>query len=203
MQFDAAPAHSCELCRKPARHRVHEGCQRHLDEALTALPHLYRELGAALMPSRRGNEGRTATRSAPIPPNEDALNLRGPGGMASVTADWEDDIRRLLGWEQRPFRGSIEQTLHGCVVFLRGNLHWICDEHPDVRGLAHDINKLIGQATALVTGERQPRRVPVACPCGQTLRITLNTDGERCPTCQTQYGHAELFDLPLAARSAA
>ncbi|MFE7263940.1 hypothetical protein ACFU9B_18090 [Streptomyces sp. NPDC057592] len=49
-------------------------------------------------------------------------------------------------------------------------------------------------------GERRPRTVPVAGPCGAVLRTTLDTPGCRYPRCGEQYGHSELMDLPLADR---
>ncbi|MFH8738477.1 MULTISPECIES: hypothetical protein [unclassified Streptomyces] len=49
------------------------------------------------------------------------------------------------------------------------------------------------------------------CRCGlyadelghQPCRLTLDALGLRCPNCQTQHGHADLLDLPLAERSVA
>ncbi|MFJ3839437.1 hypothetical protein ACIPY6_28575 [Streptomyces sp. NPDC090054] len=193
----------CPLCLKPSRDAVHPSCRQHVFEDLAALPNLYRQLADALEPGRRGDQGRGGTRTAPLPCSLEALDLRARGGIQGVLTSWEDDVRDTLGWEDRPFRGSIEQDVDGSAAFLQTQLAWICDSHPAAKELADEIRQIAGQARRLITGERAPIRVPVACPCGRVLRVTLDTPGERCPGCETQYGHREVLQLPMAARSAA
>ncbi|MGW1894004.1 hypothetical protein ACWCP6_27685 [Streptomyces sp. NPDC002004] len=64
-------------------------------------------------------------------------------------------------------------------------------------------HELLGFTYPRWQGERPPRRVPVACPCGQALRVTLDSPWARCSGCGTQYGHSELMVLPLAERRTA
>ncbi|MFE9398632.1 hypothetical protein [Streptomyces flavidovirens] len=202
--IEAAPqSWPCPLCDRPCNGPVHEGCQAKLDENLAALPALYVELEDALYPGRRGGEGRTGTRTAPIPCNLDALDLRAHGGIEGILGSWEDDVRSILGWDLRPFRGSTQQTVIGCVAFLRLQLPWIVTEHPAAREFSDELRQIAGQARRLVTGEAPPRRVTVACPCGGTMRVTLDTPGARCPSCSTQYGHTEVLQLPAAERRVA
>lgn len=194
----------CEVCRKPSLPRVHAGCQERLDGNLAHLPQLYRDLSDVLQPGSRGGEGgRSGSRTAPLPLNERVLDLRARGGIEGVVTTWEADMRELLGWEPSPFRGSVEQTVDGAVHVLRSNLIWICEQHPAVYELAQDVRRLRAECEALTAGERPPRRIGVQCSCGTVLRVTLDTPGAKCGGCQTQYGHAELFGLPLAERAAA
>lgn len=200
---DPAESWPCELCGRPSRARVHPGCRAHVDEGLAALPGLYRALAGVLAPGRRGGDGRTASRTAPMPVSEPVLDLRAWGGIEGVVTTWERDARETLGWEPPPFRGSVEQTIDGAVIFLRGNLAWFCDAHPAVGELAEDVRRLVGECERLITGERRERRVPVTCPCGTTMRVTISTPGEQCRGCGTQYTREAILDLPVTERRAA
>ncbi|HCA85741.1 MAG TPA: hypothetical protein DEQ61_09730 [Streptomyces sp.] len=206
MHDTVAPAvWPCELCGKPSRDRVHASCRQYLDDDLAALPQLYRALGAELAPGRRGGDGRSATRSAPLPCSEAVLDLRARGGIEGVVTTWERDARETLGWAPPPFRGDIEQTIAGAVLFLRGNLSWFCDVH-EVRELASDVRRLVGECRRIITGERPERRIAVVCDtedCGGIMRVTISTDGQRCPRCQVQYGRADVLELQPAERRAA
>lgn len=200
----AAPASwPCELCDRPSRDRVHDGCRDRLDCHLAALPVLYRQLAEVLLPGRAGGDGRAGSRAAPLPVNLDALDLRARGGIEGILTSWERDCRDLLGWSPPPFRGTVEQQVEGAVIFLRGNLWWICDEHPAVREFAAEVRQITGRAGVVVTGEKPERRVKVACPCGHTLSVTISTPGARCGGCGEQYGHTEVLQLPEAGRRAA
>ena len=194
---------ACAICRNPSAARVHEGCEERLDEGLAALPQLYRQLAEHLAPSRRGDNGRSGSRTAPLPVNERVLDLRARGGIEGVVTTWERDARETLGWEPAPFRGDVQQTVDGAVAFLRLQVSWFCDAHEAVFEFAQDIRRLRAECDAIIGGERPPRRIPVTCPCGTVLRITLDTPGARCPGCEAQYGHAEVLRLPMAERSAA
>lgn len=200
---DAPQSWPCEVCRRPSVPRVHAGCQERLDDNLAALPGLYRELADVLEPGRRGDGGRSGSKTAPLPVNERVLDLRSRGGVEGVVITWERDARELLGWSPPPFRGNVEQTILGAVAFLRTNLDWFCDSHAAVYEMAQDVRRVRAEAEALITGERPPRRVAVVCPCGGTMKVTLDTPGARCPACTQQYGHTEVLRLPLAERNAA
>lgn len=193
----------CELCLRPANSRVHDGCQQKIRQNLLELPGLYAELAEALEPSRRGDGGRSSSgRAAPIPCNLEALDLRARGGIEGVLATWAADLCEREQW-QLPQYGTVELAVDGYAHLLLRNLGMICDEHPAVREFAAELRQIAGQAQRLITGDRPPRRIPVACPCGHVLRVTLDTPGARCPGCETQYGHAEVLQLPMAERSAA
>ncbi|MFF7022988.1 hypothetical protein ACFY97_18545 [Streptomyces klenkii] len=193
--YDSAAPDSwpCAICGRPARARVHDGCRRRLDHDLTELPTLYRQLADALEPGRAGGDGRTSSRTAPLPVNLDALDLRAPGsGIEGTLTSWERDVRDLLGWSPPPFRGSVEQQVDGAASLLCGNLTWICDEHPAVGDFAREIREVAGHARALTVGERPERRIILACLCGSPLTVTLSTTGVKCPFCSQQYGFTEI-----------
>jgi hypothetical protein len=204
---DATETTPCAVCDQPARERVHRGCRDRMADALRELPGLYRQLQDALVPSRRGGDGRTATKTAPIPTNEEALDLRGPGEetIVGVLTRWEDHVRAALDWEPRPFRGCIEQTVAGSAPFLLLQLPWICEQNQDaVQKFATEIGKIAGRARRLVEDERPPIRIPVACrDCGHILRVSLDMDGIRCTRCQKQYDHRAMLELTPTRRAAA
>lgn len=194
---------ACAICRNPSTIRVHPGCQDRLSDNLAALPGLYRQLANHLAPSRSGDGGRTGSRTAPLPVNERVLDLRARGGIEGVVTTWERVAREDLGWDAAPFRGDVQQTVDGAVVFLLAQVPWFCDAHEAVYELAYDLSRLRAECDAIIGGERPPRRIPVTCPCGTVLRVTLDTPGARCPGCETQYGHSEVLQLPVAERTAA
>lgn len=201
---DAPQSWPCELCRKPSVPRLHDGCAARLAENLAVIPQLYRDLEDVLQPGRHGVSSiRAGGSTPPLPVNERVLDLRARGGIEGVVTTWERDVREQLGWDAPPLRGDVQQTIDGAVLFLQNNLHWMLDAHPAVFEFKEDVRRLRAECEAMTTGEKPPRRIPVQCPCGQVLRVTLDTDGARCAGCETQYGHGELFDLPLAERRAA
>ena len=192
----------CQLCLKPGTARVHRGCRERLEADLRELPTLYRKLGPSLVPSRRGGDGRTGSRTAPLPCNETALDLIGRGGIEGVVGGWARDLCERERWDIPQF-GTIAATVDWACGVLILNLRMICDEHPAVRELADEVKSIAGQARRIITGEKPPRRIGVTCSCGHTLRVTLDTAGVRCPACSAQYGHSEALRLPLAERRAA
>jgi hypothetical protein len=196
---DLAP---CAVCDHPARERVHRGCQQQMADALRELPSLYRQLADALTPGRRGGDGRTGTRTAPLPCNLDSLDLRGRGGIEGVVGGWARDLCEREQWDVPDYQ-SVQAVVDWSCTILGLNLTLLCDEHSAIKEIAGELRQISGQARRIVTGEKPPRRVPVICPCGWTLRVTLDTSGVKCPGCETQYGHGDIFRLPLAERRAA
>ncbi len=201
-EIAAAESEPCAICRKPARTRVHPGCQARIAEHLAELPALHAELADHLVPDRGGDGGRAGTRTAPIPCSLEVLSLTSRGGIEGVLAGWEASTRELLGWDPAPPR-TVGQSVGASARFLAVNLSWICDNHPAITDLAHELAALVAHADRIITGDRPERRVAVACRCGGTLHVTLSTPGTRCANCGQQYGHAEALQLPLAQRTAA
>ncbi|MGY4902539.1 hypothetical protein [Streptomyces sp. 900116325] len=199
---DAPQSWPCAVCLRPSVPRVHDGCVDRVRQNLLALPGLYRQLGDALVPGRHGGGGRSGTRTAPLPCNLEALDLRSRGGIEGVLATWAADLCDREGWTLTQY-GSVEAAVDGYAELLLMNLRMLCDEHPAIKELADELRQIVGQARRIVTGEKAPRKVPVACPCGHILKVSLDTPGERCPSCGEQYSHRELFDLPFAGHQVA
>jgi hypothetical protein len=199
---DAPETQPCAVCDKPARERVHRGCSERIEAALRELPGLYRKLQDVLVPGRRGGDGRTGSRTAPLPCNVDALDLLGRGGIEGVVGGWARDLCEREQWDIPAYQSVTAIVDWSCGILL-ANLPMICDEHDAVKEIAHEIAHIAGQARRIVTGEKPPRRIGVSCTCGRTLKVTLDTAGVRCPDCSAQYGHSEALRLPLAERRAA
>lgn len=200
---DAAPqSWPCAVCDRPSVPRVHPGCEDRMRANLEALPALYRQLADVLTPGRRGGDGRTGTRTAPLPCSLEVLDLRNRGGIEGVVGGWARDLCEREQWTIPDYR-SVQAVIDWAVKILVVNLPAICAEHPAVKEIAAELRSVRAQAERLVTGEPAPRRVPVQCSCGHILRVTLDTPGERCPACSAQYGHSEALNLPFAGNRAA
>lgn len=202
MHDDTVDTTPCAVCDRPARTRVHPSCQQRIADNLRELPRLYRQLQDALIPGRRGGDGRSGSRTAPLPCSLDALDLVSRGGVEGVAGGWARDLCEREHWDIPAYQSVTAIVDWSCGILL-ANLPVICDEHEAVKEIAHELGATVGQAQRIITGEKPPRRVGVQCGCGHTLRVTLDTSGVRCPACSTQYGHTEALRLPLAERRAA
>ncbi|MEU3528867.1 hypothetical protein AB0E62_34300 [Streptomyces sp. NPDC038707] len=204
MIYDVAPETvPCAVCDRAARERVHRGCRDRMADDLRDLPQLYRQLAVALLPGRRGDgPAVSSTPGSSMPSNEDALDLRSRGGIEGVVGGWARDLCDRENWDVPAYQ-SVQAIVDWACTVLLTNLGVICDEHPAVKEIAQELGKVTAQARGLVTGEKQPRKIGVCCPCGRTLKITIDTAGVRCPSCSAQYGHSEALRLPLAERRAA
>lgn len=182
-------------------------CQDRTDSALRQLPGpagLYANLATVLAPGGARGEGRvTGSRTAPLPLRLEPLSLSARGGVVTVLQAWLIDWHECLGWHHPRWRGNLQQQLDEVVHALRVNLEWAATEHPAFDEFAHEVAGLVRQCEQQITGERRERPVMVTCPCGAVLRVTVSTPGARCRGCDTQYGRAEVLELPLAERAAA
>ncbi|WP_406730923.1 hypothetical protein [Streptomyces sp. NBC_01794] len=169
---------------------------------LEALPALYRDLAHVLQPGRRGGDGRAGTRTAPIPCSLDVVDLRARGGIEGVIGGWARDLCERENWTV-PEYTSVEAIVDWGTKTLLTNLVMICDEHPAVREIADELRQTTAQARRLITGETPPIRIPVACCCGNILKVSLDMDGIRCPRCQEQYDHQAMLKLTPTRKAAA
>ncbi|MFJ9633795.1 hypothetical protein ACIRU8_39485 [Streptomyces sp. NPDC101175] len=173
---------ACRPCEDATAARIRE------------LPALFARLDttAALMKgARRASSGSPGTRTAPIPPRLDVLNVVGPGGAVARLSAIEDAWRQTLGWTVAPWRGSPAQAMPGLVAFLRDNLLWACSSYEPVGQDIDDLRRLHGECTALVNDERRPGRVQIgSCPvrvgdgvCWQPLTARADSHRVHCATC--------------------
>jgi hypothetical protein len=206
---DTAP--TCCLCRSglyddELDRQACLPCVRRADENLSALAGvrgLYAQLGQQLAPGS-GSSGPavSGSRAAPIPVRLEPLSLLAKGGVVTILQTWVDDWADH-GRAHRTCGGTLQQQLDAAVQTLRFNLDWASAQHLAFAEFAHEVQQIRRQCEGQITGERAPRRIGVACGCGQTLRITLDTTKVVCPACAQQYGHTEALSLPLAQRAAA
>lgn len=165
---------------------------------ITELPALFRQLDstAALMKgARRATNGGSGSRTAPIPPRLDVLNLVGPGGVAARLSAIEDAWRQTLGWTVAPWRGNPAQAVPELAAFLANNLLWACSGYREIGQDVDDLRRLHAECTALVNDERRPGRVQIGnCPvslddglCWTPLTASAASHRVRCGGCGTRW----------------
>lgn len=203
---------TCTVCHRDlyADELNHQACRPCTDRvgldlaALAGPDGLYARLADSLHPgSSSGGPAVSGSRTAPLPVRLDPLSLAARGGIVTILQTWLIDWHDLLGYRHPRWEGDLQQQCDQAVKRLRVLLPWAAEAHGAFDEFAREVSHLRRQAETATGGERPPRRVPVACPCGHILRITLDTAGVRCPGCSTQYGHTEVLELPLAERRAA
>ena len=210
--MDDATAHQCTVCHAnlfeaELGHQACRPCTDRADRDLRALAGpdgLYARLSASLTPgSGSGGPAVSGSRTAPLPLRLAPLSLAARGGVVTILQTWLIDWHETLGYSHPRWEGGLQQQLDQVVQRLRVLLPWAAEAHGAYDEFARELSSIVRQCQAATGGEKQPRRVPVQCPCGQILRVTLDTAGVRCPACSTQYGHSEALRLPLAERRAA
>lgn len=201
--LDAAPR--CTSCHRaiPAwdlPRRACVGCQQHTSQRLDQLPDLYAQLDPR--PGRSGSAtgSRHAAAGSRPPIRLDVVDLTGRHGILVALTGWvrvwhEDGAGALPPWP-----AAETEQVSVCCRWLRWRLDWATRQHEAISDAIREIADAHRHVHSIVTGDRPPRRVTVACPCGGTMRVTLDTADVRCPACSTQYGHSEALSLPLAER---
>ncbi|MFD5027034.1 hypothetical protein [Streptomyces sp. NPDC058373] len=175
-------------------------CTLRISDDLAALPGLYVQLGGALMPgSGAGGPAVSGSRTAPLPLRLAPLSLAAKGGVVTVLQQWVEDWHSCLEYEAPTWKGDLTAQCHAAVARLQLLLPWAVESHPAVDDFADEVRQTRAECEQAITRERRGRTVAVACPCGASLRITLDTLGRRC-TCGEQYGREALLSLPLAER---
>ncbi|MFG2328284.1 hypothetical protein ACGFMM_01525 [Streptomyces sp. NPDC048604] len=183
--------------------RCEDRTARHL--AAIPGPHgLYAQLAHHLQ--RGGNSGGPAvsgSKTAPIPLRIDVVSLQAASGqvlgpLETWVRDWE-----TYGHADLNEAGTLQQRVDHACRTLRYNLRWCAEVHPAADEFVREVGDITRTLAGITGGEKPPRKIPVACPCGNVIRTTLNTRGETCRGCRTEYGHSEVLRLPLADRRAA
>ncbi|MET9909706.1 hypothetical protein ABZZ74_23375 [Streptomyces sp. NPDC006476] len=181
-----------------AGRRVCRPCEDRTAARIAELPALFRQLDttASLMKgARRATNGSSGSRTAPIPPRLDVLNLVGPGGVAARLSAIEDAWRQTLGWTVAPWRGNPAQAVPDLAAFLANNLLWACSGYEEIGQDVDDLRRLHGECVALVNDERRPGRVQIGnCPisvdgslCWTPLTATAASHRVRCGGCGTRW----------------
>ncbi|MEU5496137.1 hypothetical protein [Streptomyces griseofuscus] len=201
----------CIICTRDLRDTETQTCRICVEKVganlrlLAGANGLYARLADSLAPgSGPGGPAVSGSRTAPLPVRLGVLNLqtdRGP--ILSTLEGWVRDWSETYGRATVGETGTLQQRLDHAVQTLRFNLAWAAAEHPAFDEFAHEIEG-VGRQCRIATGdETPPTRVPVACRCGQILRVGLDMDGIECRHCGTEYGRQEMLRLTPTRRAAA
>lgn len=188
---------ACRPCEDATKRRILE------------LPGLFAQLDttAMLMKGASRISGPSGSKTPPIPPRLDVLNLVGPGGIAARLRDIEDAWRNTLGWTVAPWRGSPAEAIPKHAAFLANNLLWACGSYEPVGQDIDELRKLHAECAALAAGDKRPGRVQIgACPvrlehgsCGTPLTATTNSHRVHCGGCGARWdGLGEWRELRAA-----
>jgi hypothetical protein len=165
-------------------------------KALAGATGLYAQLADALHPgSSSGGPAVSGSRTAPLPLRLEVLNLqteRGPilGPLEGWVRDWETFGRATVNEA-----GTLQQRLDHAVQTLRFNLNWAAADHPAFADFADELHVIVRRCRTATGAEKPPVRVPVACHCGQILRVSLDMDGIECRHCGAEYDHRAMLNL--------
>ncbi|WP_318201081.1 hypothetical protein [Streptomyces sp. SCL15-4] len=205
--MDSAVCAVCSTGLYDTEQQTCRPCTERVAANLTALAGpegLYARLSASLHPgSRTGGPAVSGSRTAPLPVRLEVLNAmteRGPvlGPLEGWVRDWEQYGRATVDEA-----GTLQQRLDHAVGTLRFNLAWAAGQHPAFADFADELWTITRRCRTAAGEEKPPVKVPVACRCGQILRISLDMDGIECRHCRAEYGHAEMLKLTPARRVAA
>lgn len=184
-------------------------CEDATSRRILELPALFAQLDttAMLMKGASRISGPSGSKTPPIPPRLDVLNLVGPGGIAARLRDIEDAWRNTLDWPIAPWRGSPAEAVPKHAKFLADNLLWACGSYESVGQDIDDLRKLHAECSALAAGDKRPGRVQIgACPvrlddgpCGTPLTATTNSHRVHCSGCGARWdGLGEWRELRAA-----
>jgi len=182
-------------------------CERRTAENLSALAGpggLYARLCLRIQPGTRGGgQVVTGSRSAPIPASLDILSLTANGGLVSTLESWVEDWA-TYGLATIGAGGRLQYRVDRAVATLRLNLPRAVERHAAFDEFADEIGRTRRQAEAIICGGKGPTVFRVQCPCGTAISTTMQTDGETCRRCRTEYSRMEVLrTLRLVERSAA
>lgn len=174
------------------------GCTKATEVRVQSLPGLYRGLAPFLAPAGGVGQGRSGKGGpAPLPVNEEILDLRGPGGLVGVAERWLADVRRDRGHAVATLPDGVDARLQVAVTGLLRNMSWIAVSWPaagyfakDIRDLVDSVRSIIAPEPAVDRGQRIGR-----CPamslsgvlCGAVLWLPRGEKAVRCEWCDTRY----------------
>lgn len=184
-------------------------CEDRATQWIAELPALFSQLDttAMLMKGASRASGPSGSKTPPIPPRIDVLNLVGPGGIAARLRDIEDAWRAALGWTVAPWRGSPAEAIPQHAKFLADNLLWACGSYESVGQDIDDLQRLHGECAALAAGEKRPGRVQIGVcpvrlehgPCGTVLTASTASHRVHCGGCNARWdGLGEWRELRAA-----
>lgn len=183
-------------------------CEDVTASRITELPALFQQLNTTAMLMKGASRVGGATsgsRTPPIPPRLDVLNLVGPGGIAARLQAIEDSWRLALGrriearsdgvrlfasWRSYPALSVPEHA-----NFLKINLQRACERYESVGQDIDDLRQLHGQCKALTEQKPKTGRVKIGLcpvqvddePCQTQLTASTSSFTTTCPACGTSW----------------
>ncbi|MDP9949149.1 MULTISPECIES: hypothetical protein [Streptomyces] len=191
---------TCLLCDKPepTGSMLCVGCTKDTEVRVQALPSLNRGLAPFLAPAGGVGTGRSGKGGpAPLPVNEEILDLRGPGGIVGVAERWLADVRRDRGHAVATPSGGVDARLQAAVAGLLANMSWIAVSWSnagyfakDIRDLVDSLRTIIAPTPTVSRGQRIghcPATDPSGVLCGSVLRLAPGEKAVQCEWCGTAY----------------
>lgn len=208
---DEAPVPRCIICTTAlwtdeAGRVACRPCEQRISRDLTALAGpggLYARLCLRIHPGRGGDGAAVSgTPGRSMPLNAEVLSMTSSGGVVSILEDW------VTAWAEQGIGtigsgGRLQYRIDRAVANLNFNLPRACSTQPTMKTFADEVQQIRSRCEKIITGQRAPRRIPVQCPCGTVLKVTLDTPGASCRGCGEDYGHDDVLRLPMAERAAA
>ncbi|MET7347443.1 hypothetical protein [Streptomyces mirabilis] len=184
----------CYVCGDPQESKTCDRCQNGIRGLLSALPELYRALeGRRQRAQSGGGDGHSATLlHAPLPGDEQVLNLLGPASRQAVTNARDQTgetpfLALLESWcqalsEERAV-DHVKRNVTAMTARLTAHLPWICaqewvaDFAEEIGGLVYAVQKI-----TMTAPKKQPLR-GVTCPSCESLTLVRHFPGDWAAEC--------------------
>jgi len=189
----------CTLCKQHTEDAsLCPGCTRATLERLQRLPRMWASLDAWLAPGSTGSAnygGRVRLAEAPLPLNQEVLDLRSAGGIVGVLEDWHDAVRETRELAHTPRIGALAHRVNTAAAGLSSHIHFIAlwDQGGD---FAREIERLVDRVRAVVIPGRDPDEPtllgyciavdPSGIICGNRLYADMGRPVQ-CAWCLCQY----------------
>ncbi|KPC95636.1 hypothetical protein ADL27_08030, partial [Streptomyces sp. NRRL F-6602] len=147
---------------------------------------------------------------APLPVNEDVLDLRA-GGLAHAAEGWAEAVRRDRRTECHPpaaskaISGTAEVRLDAAIAELLDAMPWIVVSWPDAGAFAADVRDVTRSLSSMFVPPTPRAKRLGNCPaqfedgviCGAAIRLEQGAKVACCPYCGTTYPPATWADLKV------
>ncbi|MET9099976.1 hypothetical protein [Streptomyces antibioticus] len=194
----------CTLCKQV---RLEYGylcpeCALTTVDRIQRLPRMWASLDAWLTPPTTGTApygGRVRRPEAPLPLDEEVLDLRSAGGIPGILEDWRDAVHATRGYPTPPRTGALAHRVTTAAAQLAAQIHFIV-LWDQADNLAHETRRLVDRVRAVVQqGDPDPAKPapptflgyciavdPAGNVCGRRLTADMNRPVQ-CDWCLCQY----------------
>lgn len=144
----------CTLCSK---HELDYGslctrCTRATHDRLQRLPRMWASLEAWLVPGTSGSAqygGRVRLAEAPLPLNQEVLDLRSAGGIVGVLEDWRAALYETRGWNPPALATSLAHRVSIAAADLDHHLDFIARWYAG-EAFGRDVLRLVDRIRSVV-----------------------------------------------------